>query len=213
MEKPGFYVLSLKEAMRLFKRYSQYSDEALAEAYYRSGDRSMLNGLFERYLKTVFGVCLFYFRDKAKASDASQQIFEKLILELRRTEVKHVKAWLSFVVRNHCISELRKLQTHRLLPEEYLEFEVEETDLPTEERLAAVSEDDLIHYLQQSLPTLKPAQRQCIELFYLKGKSYKEIEEQTGYQLKEVKSYIQNGKRNLKLLIEEKKKNENKHAN
>lgn len=206
----GNYVLYLREVMGLFNFKRHQTDEELLATYHGTGDRSSLGVLCDRYIKTVYGVCLFYFRDKAKASDATQQIFEKLVHELRKTKVNHFKAWLTFVVRNYCIGELRKVKTQRLLPEEYLEFEVVETDLETEERLAKVKEEKMLNYLQEALPLLKPPQKHCLELFYLENLSYKDIQERTGFQLNEVKSYVQNGKRNLKLVIEEKLRNENK---
>ena len=57
--------------------------------------------------------------------------------------------------------------------------------------------------MKECLPKLKENQRVCVELFYLKNKSYQEIANETEFSLNEIKSYIQNGKRNLKLLIED----------
>ena len=48
---------------------------------------------------------------------------------------------------------------------------------------------------------LNPEQKQTVELFYLQEKSYKEIVDQTGFSMNDVKSYIQNGKRNLKIML------------
>jgi RNA polymerase sigma-70 factor (ECF subfamily) len=191
--------------MWLFSKKNKASDESLVQEYYRSGNKAMVGDLFERHVRTVFGVCLFYFRDKERARDAVMQIFEKLISELRKNEVKNFQAWLSFVVRNHCISELRKKKGKHFLPETYLDFEVEEANLEEEEKIARVNEEQLLHYMKQVLPALKESQRVCVEAFYLKNLSYQEISEMTGYALNEVKSYIQNGKRNLKLMIEEKR--------
>ena len=94
--------------MWLFKKRDFATDEELALNYYKTGDKELVGLLFEKHVKTVFGVCLFYFRDKDIAKDAVMQIFEKLITELKKTEVKNFKGWLSFVVRNYCISEIRK---------------------------------------------------------------------------------------------------------
>ena len=94
--------------MWLFKKRDFATDEELALNYYNTGDKELVGQLFEKHVKTVFGVCLFYFKDKDVAKDAVMQIFEKLITELKRTEVKNFNGWLSFVVRNYCISEIRK---------------------------------------------------------------------------------------------------------
>jgi RNA polymerase sigma factor (sigma-70 family) len=198
--------------MWLFKSKKKMSDEALAKGYYTSGDKALMGLLFENHVKTVFGVCLFYFRDKDVAKDMVMQIFEKLMLELRKTEVNNFKAWLSFVVRNYCISELRKSKKHLFVNESYLDFEIKETDYEKEEKIRGVSDDVLLEQMSESLTELKPNQKLCVELFYLQNKSYQEISHETSFSVNEVKSHIQNGKRNLKLLIEAKNKNKRNAA-
>ncbi|MEO6303433.1 MAG: sigma-70 family RNA polymerase sigma factor [Bacteroidia bacterium] len=197
--------------MWLFKKRDFATDEELALNYYNTGDKELVGLLFEKHVKTVFGVCLFYFRDKDLAKDAVMQIFEKLITELKKAEIKNFKGWLSFVVRNHCISELRKNKNKHMLPESYLDFEVKETSLQEEEKISEVSDEIMLDHMQAGLLELKKSQRVCVELFYLKGNSYQQICDKTNFSLNEVKSYIQNGKRNLKLVIEEKIKNK-RHA-
>ena len=190
--------------MWLFKKKDSLNDEDLALNYFNSGNMSMLGDLFEKHGTTVYGVCLFYFRDQNLAKDAVMQIFEKLITELRKTKIKSFKAWLSFVVRNHCIGELRKKKGKYFLPESYLDFEIRETSFEEEEEIAAVKDDLMLKYMKEGLPTIDEKQRQCLELFYLNGRSYQEIAEHTNFSINEIKSYIQNGKRNLKLLIAKK---------
>lgn len=190
--------------MWLFKKRNTPSDEDLALNYFNSGNKDLLGDLFEKHVTAVYGVCLFYFRDKDQAKDAVMQIFEKLMVELGKTQVKNFKAWLSFVVRNHCISELRKLKGKQFLPETYLDFEIKDANLEEEEKLEGVKEEQMLLYLREILPGLKENQRRCIELFYLSNWSYQQISDETSFSINEVKSYIQNGKRNLKLAIEEK---------
>ena len=197
--------------MWLFKKRDFATDEELALNYFKTGDKELVGLLFEKHVKTVFGVCLFYFRDKDIAKDAVMQIFEKLINELKKTEVKNFKGWLSFVVRNYCISEIRKNKNRFNLPESYLDFEVKETTLEEEEKISEVSDEEMIEQMQICLVDLKENQRVCVELFYLKSQSYQQICDKTNFSLNEVKSFIQNGKRNLKLLLEQRIKNR-KHA-
>ena len=194
--------------MRLFKKPDHRTDEELLAAYREKGDMRLIGDLYTRYSKKVFGACLFYFRDRHQSADAVMAIFEKLIAVLRTQEVQSFKGWLSFVVRNHCISELRKKKSGRLLPESYLEFEIIETDATTEQHLALVAHDQLLEHLQEALPTLPETQRTCVDLFYLQNKSYQEIAAVTGYTDGAVRSYIQNGKRNLKLYILKKRGHE-----
>ncbi len=195
--------------MWLFKNKKYTSDEELALAYYKTGDKQLVGDLFEKHVKTVFGVCLFYFKDKDIAKDAVMQIFEKLISELRKTEIKNFKGWLSFVIRNYCISEIRKNNKHRSVSESYLDFEMKDAVLEDEEKIESVNEELLLEHLTPALHLLKPEQKACVELFYLQNLSYQQISEQTNLSLNEVKSRIQNGKRNLKLIIEDKIKGRN----
>ena len=204
MELSEHNVLYLERFMWLFKKKNTLSDEELVMNYFNTGNKQLVGDLFEKHVKTVFGVCLFYFRDKDQAKDAVMQIFEKLMFDLQKTQVKNFKAWLSFVVRNYCISEIRKGKGKHFVPETYLDFEMAPTSLEEEEKLEQVNDERMLDYMKEVLPELKESQRRCLELFYLKNFSYQQISEQLQFSINEVKSYIQNGKRNLKLLIEEK---------
>lgn len=193
--------------MWLFSRKNKLSDEELLQSYLRSGNKALIGELFEKHVTTVYGVCLFYLRDKSSAQDAVMQIFEKLMKELAKTEIRNFKAWLGFVVRNYCINEIRRNKSKYVVPESYLDFEIKQPNLEEEETIAKVKEEELLLYMKEVLPGLKNKQRRCVELFYLKQKSYQAIVDETGWSLNEVKSYIQNGKRNLKLMIEKKMDN------
>lgn len=187
--------------MKFFRHKDTRTDEEILQVYQSNGDTELIGELYKRYSRLVFGSCLFYFRDRQKSADAVMTIFEKLIYQLRSHQVVSFKGWLSFVVRNHCISELRKLKTHRTLPETYLDFEISEPNEEEEQKLALIEHDKLMHHLTMALPELPIHQRTCIELFFLKNKSYAETAAITGYSEGAVRSYIQNGKRNLKIWI------------
>lgn len=173
------------------------SDQELIAGYKRSQDKQLVGELYKRYAHLVLGMCIHYFHDKDTAKDMVLQIFEKLFDELKRREVENFRAWLTFVVRNFCISELRKTQTKQHRESEYEKDmaslqQVEEESPETEKQ---------IEQLENALNELNPFQKKCIELFYYKNMSYVQIVAATGYSINEVKSYIQNGKRNLKLIM------------
>ena len=65
-----------------------------------------------------------------------------------------------------------------------------------------VEKDKLFHLMELAMQQLNKEQQLCVELFYLEKKSYAEIAQVTGFSTLQVKSYLQNGKRNLKLIIE-----------
>lgn len=192
--------------MRFFPRKStnERSDEELLEAYRSSGDKALVGILYTRYAHLVFGLCLNYFRDKELARDAVLQLFEKLFDSLKRTKPEHFKTWLTYVARNHCISELRKQQVQRERNEKFLREEEAPLSAPSDElHEELLLKEEKLKRLEKAVMSLGDEQRTCIELFYFKDKSYKDIADLTGYTENQVKSYIQNGKRNLKLLLEE----------
>ncbi|MBA3971460.1 MAG: sigma-70 family RNA polymerase sigma factor [Bacteroidetes bacterium] len=179
--------------------FSHLSDNELVSAYKTSHDKLLVGELYKRYMHLVLGMCIHYFKDKDVAKDIVLQIFEKLFEELKKREVENFKGWLTFVVRNHCISELRKTQAQLNRDLEY-RYEVKMQSIEVEPEIVK-EEEEKLEALEKALESLNPFQKKCIELFYLKNMSYTQIVEMTGYSVNEVKSYIQNGKRNLKLLI------------
>jgi len=171
------------------------SDEKLLLEYRQTGDMAALAVLYQQYMHLVFGVCLKYLKDEELSKDAVMQIFEELIVKVTKHDIKQFKSWLYVLSRNYCLMQLRsgkKMQTEAL--DEVMELA---GDLhPDNER-----EEDLTA-LERCKEKLPSAQKLSIQLFYIEEKCYKEIADDTGYTLNEVKSYIQNGKRNLKICLE-----------
>jgi RNA polymerase sigma factor (sigma-70 family) len=171
------------------------TDERLLQEYKQSGDLKTLATLYEQYMHLVYGVCLKYLDNEEQSKDAVMQIFEELIEKAARHDIKQFKSWLYVLSRNFCLMQLRsgkKLLVERL--PEFMEFEDNvHHDDNNEENLIA---------LERCKEKLPAAQKASIQLFYIEEKCYKEIVDNTGYTLNEVKSYIQNGKRNLKICLE-----------
>ena len=189
--------------MWLFKKKEYVSDEELLKRYKETSNKEVFADLFKKHATVVYGTCLFYLQDKDEAQDATMQLFEKLMIDINNREIDNFKGWLSFVVRNHCISLIRKQKSQTKNVKLYYEFEYQDVNFEIEDAINRVGDEQMLGQMKNCLPKLKEAQRICIELFYLKNKSYQDIANETGYTLNEIKSYIQNGKRNLKLLIEE----------
>jgi RNA polymerase sigma factor (sigma-70 family) len=172
---------------------SSLSDSELLDKYRKTGDGTFFGELFKRYTHLVYGVCLKYLRDPDESSDAVMQIFEKLLGDLKKHEVSNFKSWLYSVAKNHCLMKLRKEPLMLRLEEE------QEIIMESGEEMHLLNEKELqLVKLEKAMECLNTQQRKCVELFYIKEKSYKEITEETGYSIKEVKSYLQNAKRNLK---------------
>jgi len=171
------------------------SDDQLLKEYYRSGKNVYLGTLYQRFLPLVFGTCMKYLKNEAKAQDASMDIFEHCAKKLKGTQVEHFKSWLYVVVKNHCLMQLRSEKKKKQVDFDQAEYSLEESngyDFLKESQLQK---------LAQVLEELKPKQKACIELFFLKDKCYQEIADELDMDLKKVKSHIQNGKRNLKILL------------
>jgi RNA polymerase sigma factor (sigma-70 family) len=173
-------------------------DSALIKRYRSSGDLVILGDLFTRYNSLVYGVGLKYLKDRDEAKDAVMQVFEKLVQSLKDHKVDNFKSWLYVTTRNHCLMQIRagkgkfkeEIST-RLMENELTLHLNEEPEL--EQNLSK---------LEKCIEELVNEQKQCVQLFFLKEMCYKEITSTTGFELNKVKSFIQNGKRNLKLCME-----------
>lgn len=181
---------------------SQANDRLLIKNYRQNQDKKLVAELFKRYTRFVFLISMKYLKDEEQSKDAVMQIFEKLFDDLLLHEIDNFKAWLHTVIRNHCLGIIRKEQS-KLKHAERIKENTSFMENQTEDHL--INEeltDHKLHDLKEALHKLKPEQKKCIELFYLEEKSYKEIIKITGFSDKKVKSYIQNGKRNLKNIMQ-----------
>lgn len=159
--------------------------------------------LYKRYSHLVLGLSLKYLKDKDEAKDAVMQIFEKLLADLLKHKVEFFKSWLYSFSKNHCLMIIRTKQS-RLKKEIDLQVHAD-SFMETESGLHlnnGQEKEKQYESLEKAINELNDDQRKCIDLFYLKNRSYNEIVDITGFTLNEVKSFIQNGKRNLKIKLE-----------
>lgn len=186
--------------MNVFKasvRHDEHADLELLNRYRQSADLTVLANLYQPYMPLVYGVCLKYLKDEDLCKDAVMQLFEELIDKVKKHEIKHFRGWLYVLTRNYCLMQLRHAKKTDLMPVD----EVMENSLiwhPDHNK----ADEETIKAMERCMEKLPAAQKQSINLFYYDEKCYKEVAEQTGYTLNEVKSYIQNGKRNLKICLE-----------
>jgi RNA polymerase sigma-70 factor (ECF subfamily) len=180
--------------------YTHISDAELLEKFHSDGNNEWLGILLQRYTLLLLGTCMKYLKNEEEAKDGVQQIFLKAITELQKYKVDYFKSWLYMVARNHCLMKLRD-KNKIVSIEDNGSFQVNEDD-----KLGMIDRDKTLQLIEASLPELNNEQKTCVTLFYLEKKSYQQIAEITGYNLLQVKSHIQNGKRNLKILVEKKMK-------
>lgn len=178
---------------------SAATDEELVSAYKSSGNQELLAALYQRYMDLVFGVCMKYLKDSEEAKDATMNIFEELIGKLMKYDVLHFKPWLYTVAKTHCLMHLRsssKMKTTIIDPG--LMQSEEETHLN-----GVFERETALQQLSKCLQELASDQMEVIDLFYLQKKSYKEISDQKAMDWSKVRSLIQNGRRNLKICIDQ----------
>lgn len=180
------------------KERNLYSDTELTELYRKDGDLNVLALLYQRYMDLVYGVCLKYLKDPETSKDAVINIYEELIGKLKQHEVTNFKSWLYTLSRNHCLMHLRKEKGHATV-------EISDHFMQNEEMLhldTVNQKEEQLNSMEKCLEQLSSEQKTCVTLFYLEGKCYNDITEQTGIEWNKVRSYIQNGRRNLKLCME-----------
>lgn len=191
--------------MRLIKKNSELkTDLELVLEYKESFNNEIIGELYKRYHHIVFGVALKYLKNTENAQDAQLDVFNNLFEHLIKYKIDDFKSWLLTVTRNHCLRILKenaKFTPLDTLQNGFLSVDFMETEHEID---LHVTKEKQLKELELALKELKPAQQICVTLFYINDKSYQEISDATGFNVKKVKSYIQNGKRNLQLLMEKK---------
>jgi RNA polymerase sigma-70 factor (ECF subfamily) len=177
-------------------KYSILNDTSLLERHKKTGNLDFLGVLYHRYMHLVYGVALKYLKDREQSKDAVMQIFEILVDKVPDQDIRNFKSWLYVVTKNHCLGIIRNKPALERIDNLFMES------------------DELIHHngerqdqhkelMSRAMENLSEHQHICIKMFYYQSMSYQQIAQETGYGLKKVKSYIQNGKRNLKIYLEE----------
>lgn len=177
------------------------SDEELVEYYRNSHDVKYIGELYVRYTHLVYGVCLKYLKKEDAAQDAVMQIFEGLIQSLKKHQIIAFRPWLHTVVRNHCMMQFREDTKNAKKTKEIQDSPLSIVETEEEIHLLENEKAKLVDYLNEGLLDLKKEQAECVQAFYIEDMSYQQIAEKYSYSINEVKSHIQNGKRNLKIFI------------
>ncbi len=188
----------------LRKKSREESDEELLMRFREGGDIGVLGQLYERYMHLVYGVCLKYLEEREQAKDEVMNIFEKLVTAVPGQEILNFKTWLYVVTKNHCLMLLRSRKSESVHiesmlsdPTFFMEKEAVMHPMEDEERID-------MKRLEECMAKLKDEQKSCIQLFYYEGCGYREIAERLEIEEGKVKSFIQNGKRNLRICLEAK---------
>ena len=181
-------------------KYSHIGDAELLSKFYADHNNEWLGILLQRYTMLLLGVSMKYLKNEEEAKDAVQQVFLKVINELHKYKVEYFKSWIYMIAKNHCLMKLREKGKYTAEINERIMATPDES----EDTKEFVEKDKMLSNMAVALQQLNKEQQLCITLFYLEKKSYQEITEITTWSLMQVKSHIQNGKRNLKILMERK---------
>lgn len=170
------------------------SDTVLLEQYQSTVDLKILGELYSRHSEMVYYVCLRYFKDEEKSKDAVMQIFEQLISKVQKQDIKDFTRWLYVVAKNHCLMDIRSNKKNIEIPmDDFVEFSINLHQVDDYKE-----KEEQLTKLERCVGKLPDKQKAAVDLFFIQEKCYKDIVEMTGYSMNEVKSFIQNGKRNLK---------------
>jgi RNA polymerase sigma-70 factor (ECF subfamily) len=180
------------------------SDEQLLEEYCSGRDLKILGELYSEYMHLVYGVCLKYFKDREKSMDGVMQIFEKLIYEIPKHKINNFRSWLYVVTKNYCLMQIRSEKSQKEKMVEWINDSMIFMENTVELHPIDENEHKSGEALRECIEKLKDEQKLCITLFYYENKCYSEIAASLKIDEKKVKSYLQNGKRNLKICLEEK---------
>lgn len=183
---------------------SLLTDEQLTAGYFKRHDPELIGILYRRYTHLLFSVCYKYLQNREDAEDAVMQLFEKLFLLLKKEEVKNFKSWIYTIAKNECLMQLRHVKVVDRSRDENLkklEAEIMESE-GGEHLLPEDNNREHIEQLHSAIGHLNESQCMCIKLFYLEEKSYQEVADLTGFSQNEVKSHLQNGRRNLKISLQ-----------
>ena len=182
---------------------SDLPDDELVKRYQQSGDPNLLADLYQRYMDLLYGVCLKYLKDEENAKDAVLNIYEELVVKVKKYEIINFKSWVYQLSKNHCLMVLRSNK-------KFSKADVDVTLMQNEEEVhlnGVMEKEEHFKHMYFCLEQLVPEQRKVVELFYIEGKCYNEITDSTGIEWNKVRSFIQNGRRNLKICMDKQMSN------
>jgi len=197
INQENLFLIILNHLAFLRKILSAQNDTDLVKQYKSGGDINVLGELYSRYMELVYGVCLKYFKDPEEAKDAVINIFEELVTKLKKYEVTNFKSWLYQLAKNHCLMKIRSGKSKPVVVDVDI-MHLGENNHPEN----GSEKEERLNGMENCIENLPAEQKQAIQLFYLQGKCYKEIADLTETDINKVRSFIQNGRRNLKICIE-----------
>lgn len=155
-------------------------------------DGRIFEELYRRSRRKIFGVCFNLLGEAAAAEDACHDAYIRAWEKLDSLRGSDFTAWVRRIAANRCYDELRRRRPDELdenHPEPATDHRIDRSVIARQELDRAI---DVIASLEEH-------QRRVFLLRHIDHHSYEEISEATGFDAKQVKSYLQNARRNFHL--------------
>lgn len=178
-------------------------DERLLERYKETKDLKWISQLFGRYVHLIYGVCLRYTPDVREAEDMTMEVYEKITSKALTHNVKQFKSWVYIVAKNHCLEKIRKMTGRRTESFDPTFMQLAAEFHPIDEVVTTELKESQFKRMEDCMNRLNDQQRKSIELFYYKNKTYSQIAAIIEDEVSQVRSYLQNGRRNIKKCVEQ----------
>ncbi len=170
---------------------AEETDFELLDRFRRHGDRAAFERIVARHRPWLHRVCARLLRSDEAARDATQDVFARVLNRLDTFRGDNFPGWLKAIAVNCCLNTIDR--DKRWAPLEAA-GEAPAADLGPELQLLRLEEGVRARHLIARLPE---RQKIVFCLKYIDDCSYQEIERLTGFSNKEVKSFLQNARRNF----------------
>lgn len=173
------------------------ADEAVLVKRFRGErDGAAFDALYRRNRRMVYGTCLRYLRDREAAEDACHDVFLQAYQQFDSLRGDVFSPWVRRIAINHCLNRQRHAATRRRIePTLVRDFDQGRADAS---HAAAAARDDL-RIAAELVRGLSPKQRLVFLLRHVEQLAYDGIAEVTGLPFDEVRSALQNARRNFRL--------------
>lgn len=178
--------------MAIGRRLRDWSEAELVAAYRERREGRHFEALYLRHRSRLFGLCLHFLGEPAEAEETVHDGFIKAYEQFATLRGDNFGAWLTRIATNLCLNRLRARRPQAEVDETMADM----TSTPPEQGAVGAQER---HKAQAALAALSAEQRRALELKYFKGCSYQEISRLTGEDYDQVRSHLQNGRRNFRL--------------
>ena len=166
----------------------------LVERYRAARDADDFAELYRRLRRRVFGAALRVVDDAGTAEELCHDAFVRAYARFPSFRGGEFAAWVCRIASNLALNALRRRRAALRL-----EAEVENPPATAGVERRMISRQQ-VEIAGEILAGLRPEQRRVFVLRQLEGRSHPEISALTGYSAGEVRSYLQNARRNFALL-------------